>query len=1248
MTADARERDARARWVAQTDFERPVALEAGAGTGKTAALVARVVAWCLGPGWERARASASGVAPDVASGVAPDVASGVAPDVASGVAPGVESDVASGVAPGVESDAEPEQRAVRVLRRVAAITFTEAAAAEMAERVGQAFAALESGQAPVGLDVCALSDPPAERSARAAALRTGLDQLRVQTIHSFCRRLLAEHPLEAGLHPRFAVDADESGQKAVVREVLEAALPALFETSEALLELVRAGETPGDLEAALLFLVGEGVSPAALGRDPLADERVKELIGRARPPIDAFVALEGGRLVALGSRAPLVSSLVAGLAQLGERLRDCEPTLEGLEVLLAWLRECDFSDSDLQKWEDRLKQWETKRSFGKSADRAVGEDLEGLVERACAVRPVLRHLRRVDVARLRAVREVLLPLHAEVFRSMRARGIETFRALLHDARSLLASDAGVRRRVRLGIDQLLVDEFQDTDPVQCDIVRWLAFDGPVEERPGLFLVGDPKQSIYGWRNADLAAYEDFVEQLREEGGRVECLVVNYRSTQPILDEVSRLFAPVMLEEPRVQPPFVELLTPPDAEDAAPGAGRAPVEHWVSWGWDRDVQEPRKTSVPEGNALEAAALAADVAALHAAGTPWSRIGLLFRAGTAVETCLAALRRAEVPFAMKGDRSYFARREIIEACALVRCVLDAHDQLALLTLLRSSVVGVPDAALVPLWAGELPRCMAELNGNDAERLASLAVLVAQAQAQVPGDIPGIARIAGWADNLLDAARALGTLRAAFETDAADVFVEKLRGLFLFEVTESARYPGAYRLANLDRFFRDLSRALRDGEGDPQAVLRDLREDVAQRREAEEGRPREAIEDAVQVMTIHKAKGLDFDHVYVLQLHRGQGSQPSPRAEEIEGQLEVEFLGARTLGYDAVEVRHARVARAERVRTLYVAATRARRRLVLAGVHPEMAGSRSSESHVALLAHRKGGRPDLVDEMQRVAADAGEHVDAAGVRWRFPALFSETAPDRSRPRKPLHDPKAVSRMSEALAARRANAAATRERPLRAAVSASAHEAQLERVRERGAVDEGREDDRGEASPMAGPRAAAAVGTAVHRVFEFLDLDADLEDGLAAAAADLERRLDPALAPGERVIALGRAHALLDAFARGPLLARLQEIAPHVIARELSVLLPPDPDRSDGPVGFLAGVVDLLYRDPASGVTVVADYKTDRIAGEAEIGEKAERYRTQGEAYVRGIQGALGLLEPPRFELWFLDASEIRGISL
>ena len=123
MTADARSQDARARSLAQTEFARPVALEAGAGTGKTAALVARVVAWCLGPGWSRAVAA--------------------------------------------DPDAAPERVAARVLRRVVAITFGEAAAAEMAERVGAALSALEAGHVPVGVDVAVLPDRPEVRAARA-------------------------------------------------------------------------------------------------------------------------------------------------------------------------------------------------------------------------------------------------------------------------------------------------------------------------------------------------------------------------------------------------------------------------------------------------------------------------------------------------------------------------------------------------------------------------------------------------------------------------------------------------------------------------------------------------------------------------------------------------------------------------------------------------------------------------------------------------------------------------------------------------------------------------------------------------------------------------------------------------------------------------------------------------------------------------------------------------------------------------
>jgi ATP-dependent exoDNAse (exonuclease V) beta subunit len=574
--------------------------------------------------------------------------------------------------------------------------------------------------------------------------------------------------------------------------------------------------------------------------------------------------------------------------------------------------------------------------------------------------------------------------------------------------------------------------------------------------------------------------------------------------------------------------------------------------------------------------------------------------------------------------------------------VRCVLDPHDQLALLTLLRSAVVGVPDAALVPLWARELPALMADLHGDANGELEALGGLLAEAATELPDGVPGLERVAGWTDNLLAAARALALLRASFEDDPADRFVDQLRGLFFFEVTEAARYLGAYRLANLERFFRDLLTALRDGEGDPRAILRALREDVAERREAEEGRPVEAVEDAVQITTIHKAKGLAFEHVYLLQLHKGRSTQKESRVESVAGRLEYQLLGARTPGYHRVEERREALERHERVRTLYVAATRARRRLVLAGIHPEHAvhgGSR--DSHVALLAERRGGRPDLAAAARTLAQGRDAHVDAAGARWVLPALREEAGERRAGRRRALADAEQVRARAQALARRRAEAAAQRERPFAAPISGLAHEVALEGFREGEPSPDGGE---GGSAAHPGPSrdAAAAVGTAVHRALECLDLAADPGRGLAAQRARLEDEIVRGLAEAERPAALARAAELLERLAAGPLLSRLREIAPHVLARELPVLLAPGDDDA-GPAGYWAGVVDLLYRDPASSAVVVADYKTDRIRDAADLAEKTARYARQGAGYVRAVQEALGLEHPPRFELWFLDADRI-----
>ncbi len=1176
---DAIARDARARRAAQTEFRRPLVLEAGAGTGKTATLVARVAVWCLGPGWARAVACGEG-----------------------------RSDAAL---------------AADVLRRVVAITFTEAAAAEMATRFGELLVKVAEERIPGWLDVEHLPPSP-ERRSRARALLAALDQLAVRTIHAFCRRLLAEHPLEAGVHPQLAVDADERALKEVTREVVEAALPELLGAAEASLRLARAGRAPADVEEALLALLRQGVPEDGLRDDPLEPARRAAALGRCSARIAALVALDAGRLAALGGRASKAAEVSDALAALADRV-----AAEGsLEDVVRAARAVDPA---------RVRRW-AKGEFGQAEQRALADDAEAFCRAAAEAAPAVAHLARLDPALLDAARVVLDPLLARIHGELRRRGAAPFPTLLQGAHRLLRRSRDVARRLRRRIDQLLVDEFQDTDALQCEILARLVLDAPEEERPGLFLVGDPKQSIYGWRNADLAAYDAFVARVEALGGERHPLVVNHRSAPEILDEVERVIAPAMHPEPGIQPDFQRLHPGPGAPEAFRRAAWAPVEHWVSWAWDAQTGTPARTRAREAAELEARAVARDLRRLHDEhGVAWSAIGLLFRGAGDLECYLAALRRVGVPFAVEGDRSFYQRREVVDAAALVRCVLDPGDQLALLSLLRSSVVGVPDAALVPLWREFLPAAVAMLDARRPAHTDAALAAAARAAAAVPKDVPGLERVAGWPRSLETALRSIAALRASFEEDPADVFVERLRTSLLFEATEARRHLGAYRVANLERLFGDVLAALEQGEGDPAALLRAMRSDVAERREAQEGRPPEAAESAVQVLTIHKAKGLAFDHVYVLQLNKGPGGAAAARAERgADGALEYALFGAPTPGYDAVEARHRDVEEAERVRTLYVALTRARRRLVIAGLRRDFAVQARGESHVALI-ERGRPAPDLPALMGERAAAGDAFADAEGARWVFPALAADAAYPGTAPAEAAAFPDlpAVAAHARRLASARTQVLADRGRAFGAAVSAAAHEA----------VASAAEPD-GPRVPRAADRVAASVGTALHRALEHFDPRADRERALAEGALRIERCLEGALGGDELEGARARASALWERFGAGPLCARLEELGPRVLARELPVLLPPERLPESAAAGFVAGVVDLLYRDPAGDALVVADYKTDRIAGEADLAARVERYAGQGRGYVRAIESALGLPAPPPFELWFLDAGVIRRI--
>ncbi len=1185
--APLRAADRAARLAAQTEFLRPVVLEAGAGTGKTATLVARIVAWCLGGGW------------------------------------------------GAVSGEGEEDAAATVLDGVVAITFTEAAAAEMAARVGAAFADLAEGRLPVGVFAEAVPPDSAERRTRARLLLANLDRLTATTIHAYCRRLLAEHPVEARLHPQFEVDAEAAVLEEVVRDVTEDGIRAAYARGEAdplgraALDLAGAGRGPREIADALLALAGEGVPAAALERDPFDAVTVRRLLDGVTAAAAALDAAVAGAFATARSvaKAQQVAAGAATLAARGAGLG-----LDGLKGLVAEV----LDDTCLT----RLKAW-AGDDFTKSEREALAGRTPAAARAAAGLYAAAAGALRLDPAGYLAASRVLAPLLATVHEELHRRGVVTFQGLLADAHALLAGAPAVCDRVRRRTRQLLVDEFQDTDPLQCEIVELLALSGPADERPGLFIVGDPKQSIYGWRNADLAAYEAFVHRVLA-GGEPLRLTVNFRSRPAILEEVERIAAPVMVEEAGVQPRFEPLLPcEARAAEASAGGGGEGVEHWVSWA-PGEAGGPGTTR-GRATALEAEAIARDIRRRHDAGElEWHDAGLLLRATSNLAVYLRALQEAGVPYAVERDRSYFQRREIIEAAALVRAVIDPLDHLALVTALRSPLAGVPDAGLAALWGTPFPDEVTRLVDAAGVLPPGLEASISTALAAIPAGVPGMERIAGWEANLRAFLSDLAALRASFAAEAPDAFVERLRASTLLEATEAARYLGTFRIANLDRFFRQLLEALAGG-GDVHAVLRLLRRSVAEERQAEEGRPREAAEDAVQVMTIHKAKGLDFRHVYVAELHhRSQrGSREEVQAFRHEGRWELLLFGAPSPGFGGVEDRRRRVEAAELVRTLYVAVTRARDRLVLAGLvepRPLKGGPAGAACHADLLRFRPH-TPDLVGAWDQIVpgAPAPELRDDAGVRWAFPGLEDTGGDSRGRRRTlPVASPEVIRADAARLAVLRAEAEARMARRFRGAVSAEAHAALA------GQLHDG-EGDAGLSrhAPPAGT--ATAVGTAVHAFFERFDLAAPPAEETARRRREAAALLAGLVPPASLEPARRQLEAVLDTVLAGRLWRRFTALGAAVAARELPVLLPPG---EEGPVGVLAGAVDLLFRDPEDGAWVVADYKTDDVAA-ADLDARAAAYASQARAYARAVQDALGLEAPPRAELWFLrrDAAVIVG---
>lgn len=1179
-----------AREHARTTFDRPVVVEAGAGTGKTAVLVARTVTWLTDVGWSRHE----------------------------------------------KDGRDAEEVAARVLERVLALTFTEKAAGEMAVRVGKALEQIAAGSSVLGVPDHAFGDvASATLAERAKACLVHLDRLNVTTVHAWCRRLLAAHPVEAGLHPGFDVDAEGMRRRAVVDEVVAEWVADGFGANpdEDAMALATSDRGPDAVWESLSVLAEEGVDPEDIDVDPFSVGRFararEELQRDVRPLVEATRPF-----LTCGGSVRLAQLTASWLARLADVLDQADGFASVVEV---------FDSPALKDVRNRLGKWGKDDFTGTEAQNLYGD-------RAVASAAAASLARRVPVWSAfepdlmpRAAR-VLKELLTRVRQRLVARGIVSFGDLLARADRVLQNE-GVCTRVRAGLDQILVDEFQDTDRRQYDIVGRLALTG--DTRPSLFLVGDPKQSIYGWRQADLAAYDQFLDRLREsDGNEPLVLSVNFRSVPPILDEVERVIATTMQREPGLQPAFQPLLPSPErgASDVFEEDSRRPVECWVSW--SRDPKDGfTKTSAERARDIEAPAIARDIRELHdRCDVPWRRFSILVRAKTALEKYLRALRDARVPFLVEGDREFYRRREVIDAVNLVRVVLDPNDHLALVGLIRSPMVGVPDAALIPLWEHQFPKHMSEL-GRGPDALACLRETIALAAADIPGDAESVDQVEGWEAALTEGVLAVASLRRSFAEDAADLFVERLRGVLVSEPVEGARYLGVHRAANLDQIFRRVLEAFTGGEGGPEAVLRELKERVEDIHPEKDATVGEDEVDAVRVMTIHMAKGLDFDHVYLPDLHRDDNEQErdDTRVVTTDHGNEARLMRMPTPGWGAVRTRERDVRRAELVRLLYVALTRARERLVLVGRWDDPARVRRVDrSLLDLIGRRPGNWTDLLSGWLADPEAPDSAHDEHGVAWRLLKEDPEPpAADAFEDPKPPDVEGTANRSTRWLLAQPlAVAHAAREAIVPA--SSTSHEALVAITRD------GDEDDPDALPAGAVPSPADAsafareIGTAVHRVIEGLDLDSDPVWACAQAGSGLETELADLVSPSALARATRAARPLVDALATSSLIEYLFAIRDRVIGREVPLLLDAAAADRDDATGAIVGAIDLLYEDPDSGDLVVADYKTDRVPEGEDLRTHARTYRAQGSAYVTAVQRAFDLERPPRFELWFLQHDE------
>lgn len=769
-----------------------------------------------------------------------------------------------------------------------AITFTEKAAREMRDRVRRV------------LEVLRREEPHIHRW---QDLYLRLADARIGTIHAFCARLLREYAAEAGLDPDFEI-LDEIDSDVVLDEVVEQVLVAFGAENQEGAYILFDVYDPYQVQKTLRLLLRE----SADGLEHFSVVSGDTLVLVDWDSQHDYTKLKS-KLQHFREHGPRGDKLHDKLCTLIQHLEEAENARaeNDLDALITALDACITLKFGRAGRQDAWRQAQLDK-------KEVAETMQKAQEIAQEMQQQL--LAAQEERLLYAWKSLLCQAKSAFVDEKRARSMLDFDDLEAEAVKLLENSA-VADDVRSHITHILVDEFQDTNRRQLALVQALR-GAPNQGR--LFVVGDAQQSIYAFRNADVRAFLALADEIKAHGGHMIELARSFRAHQALVKRLNAIFAPLFDNANPEQVAFQPL----EADRATPPQAPTPFVRCIAF------SKPSKGSIMDVRKAEAAFIAETIQQIVANQWPVGReqrpatygdIALLFRATSDIMLYEDALKAANIPFVTIAGRGFFDRREVRDLLSLLRAVEDPHDDFALLAALRSPIFGLSDAALVHLRLsphGE-PRQVFTVLTDAATFHATLQRLTPPDDAHLHHarrvllhlrHLSGRVSLFELLREALDATDYLATLTLLPDGKRRRSNVEKLLA-----------FIRQRRLTSLRRFNRTIeelsTRDVREGE----AVLE--------------------AEDAVRLMTIHAAKGLEFPIVFLADAGRRvyAGQRPFVISdEETTGAAWPNPLtGKRIKGprYTRIEERLQQRDEAENIRLLYVALTRAEDYVFISGM-------------------------------------------------------------------------------------------------------------------------------------------------------------------------------------------------------------------------------------------------------------------------------------------------------------------------